>query len=187
VTMSARTSRPKVAAPSFRGFTPASEASSYAKRHNPSTNTKPEVILCRALFERGLRYRKNVGAVAGKPDIVFSRARVAIFCDGDFWHGRDWTHLKRQLEHRANAAYWIPKIAANRARDVQTRRALRRVGWLVIRVWETDVRENPRNIAAAINKAIAQRLRLPRPRGSPTAAPKMLPSAKRTEMSSGSV
>src|ERR1700694_1598485 len=105
--MSSRTSRPRVAAPSFKGFTPASEASSYAKRHNLSTNTKPEVILCRALFERGLRYRKNLGTVAGKPDIVFSRARVAIFCDGDFWHGRNWEWRRARLCGGTNAAYWL--------------------------------------------------------------------------------
>ncbi len=168
--------RPRIPVPSFKGFTPASEASSRVKRRNVSRNTTPEVILCRALSERGLRYQKHLRTVAGKPDVVFGRARVAVFCDGDFWHGRDWAQLKQRLERRANAPYWIPKIAANRTRDVRTRTALKRAGWLVIRVWETEVRRKPFDIADAISKAVAQRLQRLRLRTPQTRAAKMLPS-----------
>lgn len=174
-------------APSFKGFRPASEASSRAKRRNRSANTEPETILCGALSEAGLRYRTNVAAVPGRPDVAFRRARVAVFCDGDFWHGRNWTRLKGQLERRANAAYWIPKIAANRARDSRTRRELKRSGWLVIRVWETDVRRHPRGIAAMIGRIVAQRRRPPCPRVLATHAAKMPPSADKTAASSDSL
>jgi DNA mismatch endonuclease (patch repair protein) len=91
----------------------------------------------------------------GRPDIVFSRARVVVFCDGDFWHGRNWRRLKEQLERRANAAYWIPKIAANRARDIRNHRELRRAGWTVLKVWESEVRRSPQAIAARIAAAVS--------------------------------
>jgi DNA mismatch endonuclease (patch repair protein) len=94
----------------------------------------------------------------GRPDVVFARARVAVFCDGDFWHGRNWGRLREQLQGRANSAYWIPKIAANRARDTRSRRALRRDGWLVLRVWETDVCRDASRVADSIGEAIRQRL-----------------------------
>jgi len=143
--------------PRFKGFKPASEASSRAKQANRATDTSPELLLCRALWRLGLRYRKHVANLPGKPDLVFSRPRVIVFCDGDFWHGRNWRQLAAQLKRRANAPYWIPKIAANRARDALHRRALRRTGWTVIRVWESEVRQSPeavaRRIAAAVESA----------------------------------
>src|SRR5258708_30048230 len=83
--------------PSFRGLRPASHSSSLAKRLNRSTDTKPERLIRSLLWKRGLRFRKNVKTVPGRPDIVFSKEQVAVFCDGDFWHGRDWTHLARKL------------------------------------------------------------------------------------------
>jgi DNA mismatch endonuclease, patch repair protein len=146
--------------PSFTGFMPASAASSHAKRRNASASTQPEIILCKALTAAGLRYQRNVASIPGKPDVVFSRLRIAIFCDGDFWHGRTWARLKRQLERRANADYWIPKIAANRARDARTRRALTRAGWLVIRVWETDLKRDSTGIATDIRRTVARHRRV---------------------------
>ncbi len=177
---------PRIPAPSFKGFTSASEASSRAKRRNTSTNTRAEIMLCRALSEHGLRYRRNVHTVPGKPDVVFTAARVAVFCDGDFWHGRAWPQLKRRLERRANAAYWIPKIAANRLRDARTRRLLTRAGWLVIRVWETDVARDAGAVAEMMKKAVAQRRRAPWPPSSRTAALMRSPSLRSTAGSTGS-
>jgi DNA mismatch endonuclease (patch repair protein) len=179
-------SRPRIPAPSFKGFTSASEASSRAKRRNTSTNTRAEIMLCRALSEHRLRYRRNVGTMPGKPDVVFTAPRVAVFCDGDFWHGRAWPQLKRQLERRANAAYWIPKIAANRLRDARTRLVLTRAGWLVIRVWETDVARDPRAVAETIKKAVTQRRLAPRAPASGTAALTRAPSPRRSTGSTGS-
>jgi DNA mismatch endonuclease, patch repair protein len=177
---------PRIPAPSFKGFTSASEASSRAKRRNTSKDTRAEIMLCRALSEHGLRYRRNVGTIPGKPDVVFTAAHVAVFCDGDFWHGRAWPRLKRQLKRRANAAYWIPKIAANRLRDARTRLVLTRAGWLVIRVWETDVARDPGAVAEAIKRAVTQRRRAPRPPTSGTAALTRSPSLRRTAGSTAS-
>src|SRR5947199_2127320 len=95
-------------------FRAASEAASRAKQANRKRDTKPELLLRRALWALGLRYRKHVGGLAGNPDVVFKAARVVVFCDGDFWHGRDWPTLQAQLRRRHNADYWIAKIGRNR-------------------------------------------------------------------------
>ena len=72
-----------------------------------------QVLLRSELWRLGLRYRKHAGNLPGKPDIVFARAKVVVFCDGDFWHGRDWPRLKARLKKRHKAAYWVAKIARN--------------------------------------------------------------------------
>ncbi|MGH7490673.1 MAG: very short patch repair endonuclease, partial [bacterium] len=140
--------------PSFKGFTPASETSSRIKQANRAVDTKAELLLRRAVWALGLRYRKNVSTLPGKPDLVFPSARLVVFCDGDFWHGRDWRQLKGQLERRANARYWIPKIEANRRRDAVHRRALRQAGWTVLSLWETDILRHPKAAAAKITAAL---------------------------------
>jgi len=86
----------------------------------------------------------------GKPDIVFRRARVAVFVDGDFWHGRDWKRRKRRLELGANSAYWVKKISSNRARDRRHSGALRRLGWRVVRFWESEMKSAPEHHAEFI-------------------------------------
>lgn len=123
---------------------------------NRSSDTAHECLLRTLLWRRGLRYRKNVRALPGKPDIVFSAARVAVFCDGDFWHGRNWQLLSRKLRAGTNASYWIPKIKANRNRDRRTARLLEREGWIVIRFWETDIHDDPERVARAIEKLVRQ-------------------------------
>jgi DNA mismatch endonuclease (patch repair protein) len=136
--------------PRYSRFEPASAASSRAMRGNRATDTRPETVLRRVLWTMGARYRKNVIDLPGKPDLVFARARLVVFCDGDFWHGRDWGSLQRRLQSRANAAYWVKKIQANRERDRRTTARLRRAGWRVMRVWEGEVLKNPSAVAADI-------------------------------------
>ncbi len=97
-------------APSFDGLKPTSSTSSRCKRMNRRADTLHERVLRSALWRRGLRFRKNVSVLPGKPDIVFQRSRVVVFCDGDFWHGRDWRKLSRTLNAGANASYWLQKI-----------------------------------------------------------------------------
>jgi DNA mismatch endonuclease, patch repair protein len=80
-----------------------------------------------------------VADLPGKPDIVFKRDRVAVFIDGDFWHGRNWVELKKKLGSRANSEYWIPKIRYNRNRDHEQTLALESAGWTVVRLWESDI------------------------------------------------
>ena len=81
------------------------------------------------------------------------RAKLAIFCDGDFWHGRDWRSLKKKLSKGTSAEYWLAKIAANIKRDKRNTFLLKMAGWSVIRVWETDIKKNPLAAARLINKA----------------------------------
>ena len=141
-------------APSFRGLSAASEASSYAKKMNRSSDTAHEHLLRVLLWRRGLRYRKNVKTLPGKPDIVFSRERVAIFCDGDFWHGRNWERLSRKLRAGSNPTYWTQKIKANRRRDRQASRLLESEGWTVMRIWETDIHHYPERAVRAIEDLV---------------------------------
>lgn len=147
-----------MSAPSFKGLTPSSAASSRAKRANRARDTSPELALRRALWGLGVRYRIHATDLPGRPDIVLRKARVAVFCDGDFWHGRGWRALRLALQRRANASYWIAKIKSNRLRDARSRRALRRLGWHVIALWETDIKRDPEQAARVIKTAVEARL-----------------------------
>jgi DNA mismatch endonuclease (patch repair protein) len=128
---------PKV--PRFATLKPSSESASRIKQRNRSRDTKAEMLLRKELWRRGLRYRLHAADLPGKPDIVFRRARVVVFCDGDFWHGRRWKVRREKLARGSNAPYWTAKIAANVNRDRRNTKTLRRSGWAVIRLWETDI------------------------------------------------
>jgi DNA mismatch endonuclease (patch repair protein) len=158
--------------PSFSGLRPSSRASSNAKRANRSTDTKPELALRQALRALGVRFRRHSKTVPGNPDLVFRSARVAVFCDGDFWHGRHWSKLKPLLRRRANADYWVAKIAANRRRDAIITRTLTESGWQVLRFWEGDVRRNASLVAARIQHELRRRAVLKESQsGAPVSAP----------------
>jgi len=110
-----------------------------------SKNTKPELVLRHALWRKGLRYRVNVDWLPGKPDIVFTRARIVVFCDGDFWHGHNWalrgmSSLKQELKRYT--PFWRDKIIGNIKRDKKNNRLLEKDHWLVIRIWESDIKNN---------------------------------------------
>lgn len=94
----------------------------------------------------------------GRPDIVIVRARVVIFCDGDFWHGRDLRARIRRLARGHNAPYWVAKIRGNVVRDRAHDASLRRDGWLVLRYWETDIQADAEAIAKRIATRVARRL-----------------------------
>jgi DNA mismatch endonuclease (patch repair protein) len=102
-------------------------------------NTRPEIALRKALFAQGLRYRLHESRLPGRPDIVLPRHRSAIFVNGCFWHGHDCPRGRRRP--KANARYWREKIARNRARDVKSAAALRRLGWRVFLVWECGLKD----------------------------------------------
>src|SRR5260221_12340457 len=123
--------------PSFAGLRPSSSLSSSIKSANRAHSTKAEVCLQRALKKLGVRFRANDRRVVGVPDVVLPEHRLAVFCDGAFWHGRRWPELRLRLLCRANASYWTAKIAANRLRDRRVVRSLRQDGWCVMRFWET--------------------------------------------------
>lgn len=140
--------------PSYKGLRPASETASKIKKNNKRTDTKHELLLRSTLWKMGLRFRKNVNTLPGKPDIVFPKTRVVVFCDGDFWHGRNWDSLKNKLKKGTNAKYWQSKIAANMERDKRTTAILQESGWYVIRVWEKDIKRDASSIANTIKLVI---------------------------------
>lgn len=149
-----RNNRISAPVPSFIGLLPASEAASRAKRANRKRDTKPELLLRRALWALGLRYRTCARDLPGRPDVTFRASRVVVFCDGDFWHGRNWALLKRQLRRRHNSDYWIAKIGRNRDRDILHTSYLARDGWLVLRLWESDIVRDPGSAAIFVRDAI---------------------------------
>lgn len=103
-----------------------------------SSNTGIEVLLCHALWRKGIRYRKNVKDIIGKPDICIKKYKLAIFCDGDFWHGKYYN----KDEFHINKKYWDNKIQRNKERDLEITVALRDSGWTVLRFWESEIKNN---------------------------------------------
>ena len=147
-----------VKAPSFTGLRSASEAQSRAKRGNRARDTKPELMLRGALFSRGARYRVSPQHILGKPDVVFPRAMVAVFCDGDFWHGRQWPDAEQRLTKGANPDYWRAKIAYNMERDERVTRELVALGWCVLRFWESEIKADAGDIAGRVMSSVRARM-----------------------------
>jgi len=106
-----------------------------------SKNTSIEVILRKALWQKGYRYRKNYKGLPGNPDIVLTKYKIAIFCDGEFFHGKDWEVLKPRLEKSNNSEFWINKISRNQERDDEVNKRLVFEGWTVIRFWGDDIKK----------------------------------------------
>jgi DNA mismatch endonuclease (patch repair protein) len=117
-----------------------------------SKNTGIELKLRRALFERGLRYRLYSRTLPGKPDIVFRRHMIAVFCDSEFWHGRNWRSKKEGI--RSNRKYWITKIENNMRRDKDVNVRLRKLGWTVLRFWEHEIDNNLKGVIKRIEDSI---------------------------------
>ena len=117
-------------------------------------DTKIEVILRKALWNKGYRYRKNYKKLPGSPDIVLTKYKIAIFCDGEFFHGKDWEILKPRLEKSNNSEFWISKISGNRERDNEINKKLLFMGWTVIRFWGNDIKKNPDECIRVIEETI---------------------------------
>lgn len=105
-----------------------------------SKDTTIELMLRKALWHKGIRYRTNYIRLPGKPDIVITKYRIAIFCDSEYWHGYDWANRSQRI--KSNRDYWIPKIKRNMERDREVDKALINDGWIVIRFWENQIRKN---------------------------------------------
>jgi DNA mismatch endonuclease (patch repair protein) len=129
---------------------------SYNMSRIRARNTRPELVLRRALYQRGFRYRIHV-SLPGRPDIFFARAKVAVFVDGEFWHGRHIRRLGREL--KVNRQFWLSKIRANRARDRRNEAALRRLGLMVLRIWDRDILADPDYCAEQVLVHVQRRLR----------------------------
>lgn len=120
---------------------------------NKSFGTKPELALGRLLWSCGLRYRKHPKNVTGRPDFCIRKYRLAIFVDGEFWHGRDWEDKKKNL--KGNRDFWIAKIERNIERDRRVNTTLSADGWKVFRFWETDIRKHPGRCIGAVLRYLA--------------------------------
>lgn len=127
-----------------------------------SKDTRPELELQRQVRALGRSFKLHSSKLPGKPDLIFPRERLAIFVDGDFWHGRQWrlrglSSLEQQFRKSKNAAYWIRKISQNIHRDLRTRRKLRRLGWRVMRIWESDLQRYSDRCLERIRRMMARR------------------------------
>ncbi len=123
-------------------------------QHIRSKNTKIEVLLRKALWEKGYRYRKNYSKLPGSPDIALTKYRIAIFCDGEFFHGKDWEVLKPRLEKGENGQYWVSKISRNRERDDEVNKKLLFDDWTVIRFWGDDIQRHTDQCVKVIEETI---------------------------------
>ena len=130
-----------------------------AQRHKNMQNIKGkdtsiEIKLRKALWAKGYRYRKNYKELPGKPDIVLTKKRIAIFCDSEFFHGKDWEILKPRLEKSKNSEYWQKKITRNMERDEEVNKQLMFLGWTVIRFWGKDILKDTDECIKVIEETI---------------------------------
>lgn len=119
-----------------------------------SRDTKIEYLLRKELWIRGYRYRKNYKGLPGKPDIVLTKYKIAIFCDGEFFHGKDWEILRPKLEKSNNSKYWLNKISRNREHDEEINKKLLFLGWTVIRFWGNDIKKDLNGCIKVIEETI---------------------------------
>ena len=117
-------------------------------------DTKIEVILRKALWSKGYRYRKNYKKLPGSPDIALTKYKIAIFCDGEFFHGKDWDTLKKRLEKSNNSEFWINKISRNIERDDEINKKLDFEGWTVIRFWGEDIKKHTDECVKVVEETI---------------------------------
>jgi DNA mismatch endonuclease (patch repair protein) len=151
-------SRTQTVHTSYVGFKAASpRASAAARGSSKKKNTACELVLRKALSALGLRYHIDAVDLPGRPDVVFRPARVAVYCDGDFWHGRNFEQRIAKLSTGHNAPYWVAKIQGNVARDTRTAAALEADGWMVLRFWEKDIHADAERIATEIAQHVRER------------------------------
>ena len=117
---------------------------------------KAEVLLAKRLWHFGFRYRLNDKRLPGSPDIAILKYRIAIFVDGEFWHGKDWETRKKRLKR--NREYWIEKIEENMARDLRDDQLLMQAGWVPIHFWEKEVIKDLSTCVATIEEVILAQL-----------------------------
>lgn len=131
------------------------EQISYNMQQVKNKDSEIELMLRKELWSRGLRYRKNVTKIVGKPDIVFLGKKVAVFCDSEFWHGFNWTERKKDF--KSNQDFWIPKIERNIQRDIEVNKQLTEEGWTVLRFWGRDIKSNCSECADKIQESLKEK------------------------------
>ena len=131
------------------------EQISFNMQQVKNKDSKIEVLLRKELWSRGIRYRKNVNRIYGKPDIVFIGKKIAVFCDSEFWHGYNWE--ERKNDFKSHQEFWIPKIERNMERDREVTRTLEAEGWTVLRFWGNDIKKNAAQCADEITTIILKK------------------------------
>ena len=127
-------------------------------RGNRSKDTSIEVLLRKTLWHKGYRYRKNYKKLPGSPDIALTKQKVAVFCDSEFWHGKDWEDKRPRLQRGNNPDFWIKKIEKNMQRDRENDQKLNSLGWTVIHFWGDEIKKNPDECVQVIEEAIFENL-----------------------------
>lgn len=127
-------------------------------QHIHFKDTSIEIALRKALWHKGYRYRKNYRALPGVPDIVLTKQRIVIFCDSEFFHGKDWEIKKTRLAKSKNAEYWINKIERNINRAADNDQRLMALGWTVIHFWGQDILKNTDECVKIIEETIYDNL-----------------------------
>ncbi len=130
----------------------------------PQKDTEPEILLRKALWKKGLRFRKNYTKLPGRPDIVFTKKKIIVFCDGDYWHGHNWAirgmnSLEEELEKYT--PYWKNKILSNIERDKRNTLSLQSMGYTVIRFWESDIRNDIDHCVQIVCNEVKKRVQDP--------------------------
>jgi DNA mismatch endonuclease (patch repair protein) len=129
-------------------------------QHIRSNDTGIEVKLRKALWHKGYRYRKNYKELPGKPDIVLMKYKIAIFCDSEFFHGKDWPELEKRILRGSNSEYWYGKITRNMERDSEVNRTLYGKGWTVLRFWGKDIEKHLDECIKVVNEAVFDQMLL---------------------------
>ena len=122
-----------------------------------SKDTSIELILRRALREKHIGYRVNYKMLPGKPDIVLTKYHIVIFCDSEFFHGKDFDKLQEQLRKGENADFWINKISSNIKRDNNIDKELHALGWTVLHFWGRDIKKDPDSCIKVIEECIFEK------------------------------
>ena len=117
-----------------------------------STGSAIETMLAKELWKRGYRYRKNNTSVYGKPDLTFKKLKIAVFVDGEFWHGKDWE--TRKQDHKSNVKFWHSKIERNMERDKEVNLHLSNEGWTILRFWGKEIKSNLQQCIQSIEDTI---------------------------------
>ncbi len=138
--------------PRFHGQT--NEKNSRTMSKIRGKDTKIEIVLRKALWAKGYRYRKNWNMLPGRPDIAITKYKIAIFCDGEFFHGKDWKVLRPKIEKGRNADYWLRKIERNKERDAEKDMELFFLGWTVIHFWGKDILSDTEKCLKVIEEVI---------------------------------
>ena len=123
-------------------------------QHIKSKDTSIEVLLRRALWKKGYRYRKNYKGLPGTPDIAITKYKIAVFCDGELFHGRDWENMRPKLQDGHNGDYWVGKISRNIRRDEDVNKQLMFLGWTIIRFWGKEIKHDVDGCIRTIEETI---------------------------------